>query len=161
MGYSQHSPKQRIPLLPTSDPKWELKAKSWRAVHRGQINQDGCHEESCVFWWCFSFTKPEDRMDLESFILVALTLTFLQTYEAKDSRIIKSSRCGLPHVCLIRTVPTVLWGPRCTLFWTERFHLRSGYLLLLMWNRIHSKSWNWWLLTFIQNMRERLENGLR
>lgn len=56
----------------------------------------------------FSFTKLEDRIDPESFILVALTLTFLQTYEAKDSRIIKSSRCGLLHVCLVRTVPTEL-----------------------------------------------------
>lgn len=79
-------------------------------------------------------------MDPESLIFVALTLTFLKAYEAEDSRIIKSSCCGLPHVCLIRTVPTELCRPRCTLFWTERFHLSSGYLLLLMWNKIHSKS---------------------
>lgn len=61
-----------------------------------------------VFSDVFSFTKPEDRMDSESFILVALTLTFLKTYKAKDSHIIESSRCGLLHVCLIRTVCTVL-----------------------------------------------------
>lgn len=47
-------------------------------------------------------------MDSESFILVALTLTFLKTYEAKGLRIIKSSNCGLLHVCLIRTVSIVL-----------------------------------------------------
>lgn len=97
-----------LPLTPNKNPLSNgLQSACLQDCAQGLDPLRGVCEEHGAFW-CFPFSKPEDRIDSESFILIALALTSLKAYEAKDSHIIKSSSCGLPHVCLIRTVSPVL-----------------------------------------------------